>query len=45
MTALLWARPIFALILLALVGLCVWTAWEAKDGAPSQARHQSGNQE
>ena len=26
MTALLWARPVFALILVALVGIFVWTA-------------------
>lgn len=27
MTALLWARPIFAAILLALAGVYVWTAY------------------
>jgi hypothetical protein len=29
MTALVWARPIFAAILLALVALFVWTAYKA----------------
>ena len=29
MTALLWARPTFAVVLLALVTLCVWTARRA----------------
>jgi hypothetical protein len=34
MTALLWARPVFAAILVALVGTFVWTACgaEAKNG-------------
>ena len=47
MTALLWARPIFALILLALVGWYVWTACgaEAKYEPTSQAKHRPGNQE
>ncbi len=47
MTALLWARPMFALILLALVGLHVWTAWgsEAKREHPNQTRHQPGIRE
>jgi hypothetical protein len=38
MTALLWARPIFAAILLALVGLYVWTACtaEAKNDPKNQ---------
>ena len=42
MTALLWARPMFALILLALVGLHVWTAWGAE---ANQTRHQPGTRE
>ena len=29
MTALLWARPVFAIILLALVGFYVWAAHKA----------------
>jgi hypothetical protein len=29
MTALLWARPVFAIILLALVGFYVWSARRA----------------
>ena len=47
MAALLWARPMFALILLALVGRFVWTAWEteAKYGASGHVRRQTGNQE
>jgi hypothetical protein len=34
MAVLLWARPIFAAILLALAGLYVWTAYQstAKNG-------------
>jgi cytochrome c-type biogenesis protein CcmH/NrfF len=42
MTALLWARPVFAAILLALVGLYVWTARRAD--AASEAGHQAGAQ-
>ena len=30
MTALLWARPFFAAILLALVGVYVWTAYRGE---------------
>ena len=45
MTALLWVRPIFAVILLALVGLYVWTGWRAeaaeRDG-PRRATGQNG---
>jgi hypothetical protein len=28
MTALLWARPMFAAIVIALVGVYVWAAWK-----------------
>lgn len=45
MTALLWARPMFALILLALVGLHVWTAWGSKHEPPNLTRHQPGTRE
>jgi len=47
MTALLWARPIFAAILFALVGLYVWTACgvEAKSEPPNQAKRPSKNQQ
>lgn len=38
MTALLWARPVFAAILLALVGMYVWTACSA------EAKHEPTNQ-
>jgi len=46
MTALLWARPIFAAILLALVGVYVWTArgTEAKYEPWNQPRNQPKNQ-
>ena len=43
MTALLWARPVFAAILFALVGLHVWSACAVDDPA-SQAKRQPGNQ-
>jgi hypothetical protein len=33
MTALLWARPIFSAILLALVGLYVYTAYRSESNA------------
>lgn len=29
MTALLLARPVFAVLLLAVVGLCIWTGYKA----------------
>ena len=34
MTALLWARPVFAVILLALVGFYVWSARRADGTRP-----------
>ena len=43
MTALLWARPVFAAILFALVGLHVWTACAVDDSA-SQAKRQPRTQ-
>jgi hypothetical protein len=37
MTALLWARPLFGLILLAVVGVYVWTAY--RTDASTEAEH------
>jgi hypothetical protein len=35
MTALLWARLFFLMVLAALVGLCAWTAYQS-----SEVRHR-----
>jgi len=40
MAALLWARPVFAAILLALVGLYVWTACRAEAKRLPEAKRQ-----
>ena len=38
MTVLLWIRPVFAAMLLALAAACVWSAYRDRDGEPDGAR-------
>ena len=42
MAALLLARPIFAAILLAVVGLYVWTGWKTEAAEPDGPRRAAG---
>jgi hypothetical protein len=44
MTALLWARPIFAAILVALVGLNVWTACALEANEAKSAKYEPPGQ-
>jgi hypothetical protein len=37
MTGLLWLRPIFVAMLLALAVACVWSAYRDRDGEPDGA--------
>jgi hypothetical protein len=37
MTALIWIRPIFVAMLLALAAACLWTACRDRDGDPNGA--------
>jgi hypothetical protein len=45
MTMLLWIRPIFGALLLALAGACWWSAYRDRGAKPAQAEGRSAKHE